>query len=60
MNNYNLNKTITLDIDWQNIDSIKLAEKTKLKLENKNYKLINNFGGLRFTTMIYSKIKGVK
>ena len=35
MNNYNLNKTITLDIDWQNIDSIKLAEKTKLKLENK-------------------------
>lgn len=48
-------KTITLNIDWNNEDSIKLAEKQKAQLENKGYTLINSFGGVNHSVMIYGK-----
>ena len=48
-------KTVTININWDNLDSIKQAEKQKLALENKGYKLINQFGGLHSSVMIYGK-----
>ena len=48
-------KTIKIDIDYNNLDSIKQAEKTKTRLENKGYKVINTFGGMRFTALIMGK-----
>ena len=48
-------KTIKIEIDYNNIDSIKQAEKTKTRLENKGYKVINTFGGMRFTALIMGK-----
>ena len=48
-------KTIKIDIDYNNIDSIEQAEKTKTRLENKGYKVINTFGGMRFTALIMGK-----
>ena len=48
-------KTIKIEIDYNNLDSIKQAEKTKTRLENKGYKVINTFGGMRFTALIMGK-----
>jgi len=48
-------KTIKIEIDYNNIDSIENAERTKTRLENKGYKLINTFGGMRFTALIMAK-----
>jgi len=46
-------KTVEININWNNPDSIKIAEKTKVKLENKGYTLINHFGGMNTSVMIY-------
>ena len=48
-------KTIKIEIDYNNLDSIEQAEKTKTSLENKGYKVINTFGGMRFTALITGK-----
>jgi len=48
-------QTIKIEIDYNNIDSIENAERTKTRLENKGYKLINTFGGMRFTALIMGK-----
>jgi hypothetical protein len=48
-------KTIKIEIDYNNLDSIEQAEKTKTRLENKGYKVINTFGGMRFTALIMGK-----
>ena len=48
-------QTIKIEIDYNNIDSIENAERTKTRLENKGYKLINTFGGMRFTALIMAK-----
>ena len=48
-------KTIKIEIDYNNLDSIEQAEKTKTSLENKGYKVINTFGGMRFTALIMGK-----
>jgi hypothetical protein len=47
-------KNITISINWNNLESIKQAERTKARLENKGYTLINNFGGLTHSAMIYA------
>ena len=47
-------KTVTININWDNIDSIKNAEIAKKRLENKGYTLINHFGGLHTSVMIYA------
>ena len=47
-------KTVEININWQNSDSIKIAERTKAKLENKGYTLINHFGGINTSVMIYA------
>lgn len=50
-------KTIKIEIDYGNIDSVNQAEKTKFDLECQGYKLVNSFGGGRFTALIMGKIK---
>ena len=49
-------KTVSITVDWTSADSIGLAESAKLKLENKGYKLVNHFGGMFRSVMIYAKI----
>ena len=48
-------KTVSINIDWTNVDSIRAAEKTKYRLECKGYKLVNQFGGLFRSVMVYGK-----
>jgi len=47
-------KTVSIHIDWNSEDSIKSAEKLKAKLENKGYTLVNHYGGLFHSVMIYA------
>ena len=37
------------------MDSIKQAEKIKSDLENKGYKVVNTFGGMRFSKIVMGK-----
>ena len=48
-------RMVTITVNWDNIDSIRAAEKTKLSLENKGYKLVNQFGGMFHSALIYMK-----
>jgi hypothetical protein len=50
-----LKHTITINVCWNDISSIARAERDKLALENKGYILINHFGGLNESAMIYAK-----
>ena len=50
--------TVTISINWNDLQSIKLAELAKARLENKGYTLINQFGGFNNSAMIYAKLKG--
>ncbi len=50
-------KTINISVNWNNADSITEAEKTKERLENKGYKVVNEFGGMVHTTIVMGKIK---
>lgn len=45
--------TVYIRIFWNDIKSIKSAERKKSKLENLGYSLISNFGGMNETVMIY-------
>lgn len=47
-------KTTQINIDWTNEESIRAAEKLKARLENKGYTLLNQFGGLFHSVMIYA------
>jgi len=47
-------KQVQINIDWTNKDSIKEAEKVKASLENKGYTLVNQFGGLFHSVMVYA------
>jgi len=47
-------KTVTITVNWDNLDSIKCAEKTKASLENKGYKLVNQFDGMFHSRLIYT------
>ena len=46
---------IKIVIREDSINSIKQAEKDKFNLENKGYNLINHFGGLYESVMLYAK-----
>ena len=48
-------KTVDIKVNWNNLDSIKAAEKTKAYLENKGYTLVNHFGGMNQSVLIYAK-----
>ena len=48
-------KTVNLNIDYNSVDSIKIAERNKEDLENKGYKVVNTFGCMRFTTLVLGK-----
>ena len=48
-------KTVEVKVNWENLDSIKLAENAKARLENQGYRLINQFGGLFHSVLIYGK-----
>ena len=52
------NQTIVeIKVNWNNNDSIKLAEKAKVILEDKGYKQLqlNHFGGINESVLVYSK-----
>lgn len=46
-------KTVYINVQWDNPDSIKCAERSKARLENKGYTLVNQFGGMFNSTMLY-------
>ena len=48
-------KTVNINIDYNSEDSIKLAEYNKDKLENKGYKVVNTFGGMRHSIIVMGK-----
>lgn len=48
-------ETITIRIFYNDLKSIKNAEKKKTKLENLGYNLISHFGGMNESVMIYKK-----
>lgn len=50
-----MTKQVHVSVNWDNLDSIKAAEKTKATLENKGYKLANHFGGIFHTVYTYIK-----
>lgn len=43
----------TIRIFWNDLKSIKSAERQKAKLENAGYQLISAFGGMNESVMIY-------
>lgn len=45
----------TIRMFWNDIKSIRRAEKQKTKLENSGYQLISSFGGMNESVMIYKK-----
>ena len=47
--------TVNITIDWYNEQSIKAAESLKFELECNGWRLLNHFGGMRHTTMIYGE-----
>ncbi len=49
-------KTVNLNIDYNSVDSIKIAERNKEELVDKGYKLVNTYGGMRFTTLVMGKV----
>ena len=51
----NLENTVTIHIDWNNAKSIDLAEQAKARLENDGWQLINSFGGLDTSALIYAE-----
>lgn len=51
----NLKNTITVNVNWNSEKSIELAEIQKENLENEGYTLINSFGGLNYSALIYAK-----
>jgi len=46
----------TIFIDWNNKNSIKRAENSKVRAENNGYKLILTVGGLNTSQLIFKKI----
>jgi len=48
-------ETIKIHVTWDSLRSIKQAEKDKSALENKGYRLINSFGGINESVLVYSK-----
>jgi hypothetical protein len=49
-------KTFKITVRWDSEKSIKQAEKDKLAFENKGYTLINQFGGMFESVMIYADL----
>lgn len=47
-------ETVTITIDWNSAMSIQVAEQTKMKLENAGWTLINSFGGMNKSVLIYA------
>ena len=48
---------IKIYVRWDSDKSIRRAEKDKAALENKGYTLINTFGGMNESVLIYAKGK---
>jgi len=46
---------VKIYVDWDCPKSIKRAETDKKRVENKGYKLINQFGGIFQAVLIYAK-----
>ena len=50
--------TVNINIDWNNEHSIQAAENIKFELECAGWKLVNQFGGMFYSTMVYGRIRG--
>jgi len=48
-----MKKTIIIEINWNNKESIKKSERQKASAENKGYSLIASLGGCEKNTLIY-------
>jgi hypothetical protein len=48
--------TVTITIDWNCEMSINVAEQAKAKLENAGWTLVNSFGGMNKSVLIYANI----
>ena len=46
---------ITIDVDWNDVKSIRLAENKKTKLKNSGYTLIATYGGITTSTLVFRK-----
>ena len=46
-------KQVTINIDWNNLDSIRAAEKTKARLETQGYSILDHWSSPERATMIY-------
>lgn len=55
---YDLENTKTVRVFWNDEKSIERAERGKAKLENAGWALINQFGGMNESVLIYAKHKG--
>ena len=55
-----LKNTVTIQIDWRNLESIELAEKAKAKLENDGWEQVHSFGGLHLSALVYAENKQPK
>ena len=45
---------VSIHVNWDSLTSIELAESNKATLENKGYILINSFGGLHHSMLVYA------
>lgn len=48
-------KTVNINVDWNNEESITNAENAKARLKNKGYKVVNNFGGNNHSVIVMGK-----
>ena len=48
---------VSITVNWDSLSSIELSEHSKEYLENKGYTLINSFGGLYHSVLVYALYK---
>ena len=49
-------ETVSITVNWNSKKSIELAEQSKAKLENDGWTLINSFGGVNSSVLVYAKL----
>jgi len=46
---------VQIEVNWNSLKSIRKAEKLKAKCENAGYTLIETYGGITTSTLVYAK-----
>jgi len=47
--------TVQIEVNWNNLKSIELAELQKANLENDGWTQVNSFGGITTSALVYAK-----